>query len=78
MEVRFQRKEECNLEQREAFLRLSPIDRFYTFLDLSERLSEFPTKFKPIVSDKIFINIPLEEKQWKINIDQFIELCDRL
>jgi len=77
MEVRFQTKEESNFEQREAFLRLSPGDRFYNFLDLSERLNDFPTKYQPKVSEKFILNIQLVEKQWKQNIDQFIELCDR-
>ncbi|WP_205623560.1 hypothetical protein [Anditalea andensis] len=77
MEVRFQTKEESNLQQREAFLKLSPIDRFYSFLVLSERLNDFPTKYQPKVSEKFIINIQLVEKQWKQNIDQFIELCDR-
>ena len=77
MEVRFQTKEESNCEQREAFLRLSPRDRFYKFLDLSERLNDFPNKFQPKVSEKFIINLQLVEKKWKQNIDQFIELCDR-
>jgi hypothetical protein len=61
MEVRFQTKEESNFEQREAFLRLSPRDRIYKFLDLSERLNDFPTKFQPKVSEKFIINIQLAE-----------------
>jgi len=76
MEVRFQTKEESNQEQRQAFLKLSPIDRFYLFLDLSERMKDFPTKFQPKNSDNYIIKTLLVEKQWKQNIDQFIELCD--
>ncbi len=45
MEMRFQRKEESNQQQREEFLKLHPIDRFYAFLELSERMRDFPTKF---------------------------------
>ncbi len=45
MEMRFQSKEESNRQQREEFLKLAPIDRFYSFLELSERMKDFPTKF---------------------------------
>lgn len=44
MEIRFQSKEESNQQQREAFLKLAPIDRFYAFLDLSERMKDFPSR----------------------------------
>ena len=44
MEIRFQTKEESNKQQREDFLRLSKIERFYSFLRLSERISQFPVK----------------------------------
>ncbi len=42
MEIHFRGKEESNKLQQEAFLRLSPAERFYAFLDLSERISKFP------------------------------------
>lgn len=45
MEMRFQSKEESNRQQREEFLKLAPIDRFYAFLELSERMKDFPSKF---------------------------------
>lgn len=44
MEIKFQTKEESNREQREAFLKLAPKDRFYAFLDLCENLKKFPVK----------------------------------
>jgi hypothetical protein len=44
MELKFQTKEESNREQREAFLRLLPKERFYRFLDLCESLKKFPVK----------------------------------
>ncbi|MBK6266833.1 hypothetical protein JKA74_17450 [Marivirga sp. S37H4] len=44
--MRFQSKEESNKQQREAFLKLAPIDRFYAFLELSEWMKDFPTKFE--------------------------------
>lgn len=45
MEIKFQSKEDSNQQQREAFLKLAPIDRFYAFLDLSERMQDSPSRF---------------------------------
>jgi hypothetical protein len=44
MEIRYQSKSESKKEQQEAFLKLPPIDRFYNFLDLCERLRKFPVR----------------------------------
>ena len=46
MEIRFQTKEESNRKQEEEFLKLSKIERIYSFLRLSERISKFPVKNK--------------------------------
>lgn len=46
MEIKFQTKEESNQQQQEAFLKLSKTERFYSFLNLMERMSQFPTKNK--------------------------------
>lgn len=46
MEIRFQTKEEINRQQQEDFLKLSKVERFYSFLRLSERMSRFPVKNK--------------------------------
>lgn len=46
MEIRFQTKEESNRQQQEEFLKLSKVERFYSFLRLSERMSKFPVKNK--------------------------------
>lgn len=46
MEIRFQTKEESNKQQQEDFLKLSKIERIYSFLRLSERISKFPVKNK--------------------------------
>ena len=46
MEIRFQTKEESNKQQQEEFLKLSKIERVYSFLRLSERISQFPVKNK--------------------------------
>ena len=44
MEIRFQTKEESNRQQQEDFLKLPKIERFYSFLRLSEQMSKFPVK----------------------------------
>jgi len=46
MEIRFQTKEESNKQQQEDFLNLPKVERFYSFLRLSERISRFPVKNK--------------------------------
>ena len=46
MEIIFQTKEESNQQQQEAFLKLSKVERFYNFLNLMERMTQFPTKNK--------------------------------
>lgn len=44
MEINFQSKEESNRKQAEAFLALSPIDRFVEFMKLSNQVLKFPKK----------------------------------
>lgn len=46
MEIRFQTIEESNRQQQEEFLKLSKVERIYSFLRLSERVSKFPVKNK--------------------------------
>ncbi|MFN2429334.1 MAG: hypothetical protein ABR574_04920 [Cryomorphaceae bacterium] len=46
MRISFGTKEEHKFEKQEAFLALSPADRFYAFLRLSRRIAEFPTARK--------------------------------
>lgn len=46
MQVQFRTKEEANLEQERDFLKLTPIERVYRFLDLMQRINQFPTKAK--------------------------------
>jgi hypothetical protein len=46
VEIRFQTKEESNKQQQEDFLKLTKVERFYSFLRLSERISRFPVKNK--------------------------------
>jgi hypothetical protein len=44
MEIRFQSKDESNKQQEQAFLALSPVDRFIAFIRLSNQILKFPTK----------------------------------
>lgn len=46
MEIRFQTKEESNRQQQEDFLKLSKVERIYSFLRLMERVNQFPVKNK--------------------------------
>lgn len=44
MAIRFQTKEESNIIQRERFLKLSKIERIYSFLNLMHKVNQYPTK----------------------------------
>lgn len=44
MEINYQSKEESNRKQAEAFLALSPIERFVEFMKLSNQVLKFPKK----------------------------------
>ena len=55
MEIVFQTKEQSNQLQKDAFLELSKIERFYCFLRLMERMSQFPVKNKVDSSKDNFI-----------------------
>lgn len=46
MEIRFQTKQESNKRQQEDFLKLSKVERIYSFLRLMERVNQFPVKNK--------------------------------
>ncbi len=52
MEIHYRSKDESNRAQREAFLKLTPTERFYAFLELSERMKDFPVKNPPKLKDK--------------------------
>jgi len=61
MKLEFLTKEESNRQQQEEFLKLSPAERFYAFLDLSYRLKDFPQqKNKKTISDNFVIEINYE------------------
>lgn len=55
MEIKFQSKAESKAEQEKAFLALSPAERFYAFVDLMQRMNDFPTKAKPEKNDNFVI-----------------------
>jgi hypothetical protein len=42
MEIKYLTKEESNTIQRENFLKLTPVERFYSYLDLMNNLRNFP------------------------------------
>lgn len=46
MEIRFQTKEESNEIQRDSFLKLSKIERIYSFLNLMHKVNQYPTKVR--------------------------------
>lgn len=77
MEIRFQTKEESNRERQEAFLKLSPGERFMTFLELSRRVMQFPTTATRDYKDNFVIIPPGMIQQWKKNIDDFIRLANQ-
>ncbi|WP_396168527.1 hypothetical protein [Flavobacterium sp.] len=63
MEVRFQTKEESNKQQQEDFLKLSKVERVYSFWRLMERMSHFPVKNKiESKKDNFWIVIPERKK----------------
>lgn len=64
MEIKFRTKEESNKLQREDFLKLSPVDRFYAFLNLMYLLKDYPTK-KPKKNNNFIIVINCDEKSKK-------------
>lgn len=63
MELLFRTKEEANKQQQEDFLSLTPVQRFYAFLTLSERIARFPTrKRESKVGNSLVINIETHGK----------------
>jgi hypothetical protein len=54
MKVAFRTKDEANEEQLQDFLSLSPVERFYSFLNLMQQFNRFPSK-KIVVDDNNFV-----------------------
>ncbi len=44
MEIKFTTKEQSNIEQEQAFLKLSPHERFVAFIRLSNQILKLPTR----------------------------------
>lgn len=61
MKLSFKTKEESNQAQQEEFLKLQPVERIYAFLNLMDRLKEYPTKAVPENQDNFLIEITAEE-----------------
>jgi hypothetical protein len=57
MQIQFQTKEESNTLQLESFLKLSKVDRIYSFLNLMYKVNQFPTKIKEDKSANFLITI---------------------
>lgn len=60
MKVTFRTKEESNREREAEFLKLSGIERIYAFLNLMERMQDFPTKAEPKNKGNFIIEINSE------------------
>lgn len=61
MKISSRTKEESNKEQQEEFLKLSPVERIYSFLNLMERLKDYPTLAAPKNQDNFIIRITANE-----------------
>jgi len=57
MRILYRTKEEANEEQKNNFLALSPAERFYSFLSLSEKIMQFPGKKVKKIDENFIINI---------------------
>ncbi len=57
MKMRFQTKEESNALQLENFLKLSRVERIYSFLNLMYKVNQYPTKVKEVKSANFLITI---------------------
>lgn len=57
MEIRFQTKEVSNKKQLESFLKLSKIERIYSFLNLMHKVNQYPNKVKEDKSANFLIVI---------------------
>lgn len=57
MEINFRTKEESNKIQQKEFLKLSPAERIYSFLDLMFKMKKFPTMHEKDISNNFLIVI---------------------
>ena len=57
MEIRYLTKEESNKIQRDDFLKLTPVQRFFSFLDLMNNLRKYPMHNKVTKTKNFIIEI---------------------
>jgi hypothetical protein len=57
MEMQFQTKEESNKIQLESFLKLTKVERIYSFLNLMYKVNQYPSKVKVDKSGNFLILI---------------------
>jgi hypothetical protein len=57
MKITYQDKAQSNEAQEKEFLKLSPIERIYSFIKLSQQLKNFPTKAEKEKKDNFIIEI---------------------
>lgn len=76
MEMNFRTKEESNRIQREEFLKLTPEERFYAFLDLMDSLRGFPSSNKKNISDNFVVEIK-DGPQRKNKVGLFLNLANK-
>ncbi len=61
MQIHFRTKEESNRIQQEEFLKLTPVDRFYAFLDLMYAMKDFPSREKDMNKGNFVIKLYKEK-----------------
>lgn len=57
MKITYRNKEESNKAQEREFLSLAPIERIYRFIDMAERLKNFPVKKDKRKKDNFIVEI---------------------
>ncbi len=65
MKITYSTKEESNRMQRENFLRLSCIERFYSFLDLMNSVKQYPVRVKIEKKNNFLIEIKDDQRMEK-------------
>jgi len=62
MEIRYLTKEESNKIQRDDFLKLTPVERFFSFLDLMNKLRKYPMNNKITKKKNFLIEIKDDQR----------------
>ncbi len=57
MKITYRNKALSNEEQEKEFLRLTPVERIYSFINLIYQLKDFPTKANPQKNDNFIVEI---------------------